>query len=165
MAHADVWAPRNDPSETGGLFIGRRPGTARVAYDRVEIDAPPMRRALDRTLAALLLLAEVVLLATLWGPQPAAWLWVGSRIQYWTGSITTALVVAFAGMLAAVLATIAAAKAIDAAWVVVRRAAGHDQRDGVLERIFATSIAIGGIAFAIWFFGIEGPGPTIGPRG
>ena len=44
--------PRNDPTDTGGLFIGRRPGTAPLRYkadpERGRRAAPPDRRAAGR---------------------------------------------------------------------------------------------------------------------
>ena len=47
----------NDPTDTGGLFIGRRPGTGPVRYNEVE---PPSerRRAADNLLAHFLLGVE-----------------------------------------------------------------------------------------------------------
>jgi len=46
----------------------------------------------------------------------------------------------------------------------VRRASGHEQKQGTLERTFVISMAIAGLAFAIWFIVIQGPGPDIAPR-
>ena len=103
------------------------------------------------------------MLATLWGPQSAAWLWVGSQIFYNTGSVGLGIVVAFVGMLVTILATIGLAMRLDRAWILVRRASGHDQRKGALERIFVTSMIVGVLAFAIWLFVIQGPGPDIAP--
>jgi hypothetical protein len=45
----------------------------------------------------------------------------------------------------------------------VRRAAGHRQERGALERIFAACVAVALVAFAIWFLLIQGPGPTLAP--
>jgi hypothetical protein len=52
---------------------------------------------------------------------------------------------------------------VDHAWKLVRRAAGHRQERGALERIFASSVGIALLVFAVWFFGIHGPGPTLAP--
>ena len=35
----------------------------------------------------------------------------------------------------------------------------------MLERIFVISMAVAGIAFAVWFLMIQGPGSDIAPRG
>jgi hypothetical protein len=154
----------NDPTETGGLFIGRRPGTAPLRY-RTRPERPHgMRRRLDAVLAAGILVVETLLCTTLWGPQPAGWLWVGSRIFHETDSIGLAILTAFTGMLVTILGTLGIAMRLDRAWKIVRRASGHEQKDGMLERIFVISMAIAGIAFAIWFLVIQGPGSDIAPR-
>jgi hypothetical protein len=153
----------NDPTETGGLFIGRRPGTAPLRYQAKPMPAGPARRRVDAILATTLLAAEMLLLATLWGPQPAAWLWIGAQVFHDTGSVGTGIVVAFVGMLLTILVTIGLAMRLDLAWKVVRRASGHEQKDGVLERIFVTSMLLAGTAFVIWFWIIQGPGPDIAP--
>ena len=59
--------------------------------------------------------------------------------------------------------TMAAAKRVDHAWTLVRRAAGYRQERGALERIFAFSVAVAVVAFGIWFFLIQGPGPSVAP--
>ena len=68
-------------------------------------------------------------------------------------------------MLVTILGTLAIAMRLDRAWKIVRRASGHEQKEGVLERIFVISMALAGIAFAIWFLVIQGPGSDIAPRG
>jgi len=154
----------NDPTETGGLFIGRRPGTGPLRYRGRPERPQGLRRRLDATLAGVLLTVETLLLTTLWGPQPAAWLWVGSRIFHETGSIGIAILAAFAGMLTTIMGTLAIAMRLDRMWKIVRRAGGHEQKEGMLERIFVISMAIAGVAFLIWFLVIQGPGAEIAPR-
>ena len=41
---------RNDPTDTGGLFIGRRPGTAPVRFKERPDDGSPGRRRFDGAL-------------------------------------------------------------------------------------------------------------------
>jgi hypothetical protein len=77
---------RTDPTDTGGLFIGRRPGT---------------------------------------GP----------------GSL--GIVVSCLGVLAAVLGGLVVLKRLDQFWILVRRAAGYDQRSGVIGSVFAGAAIIG----------------------
>jgi hypothetical protein len=156
--------PRNDPTETGGLFVGRRPGTAPLRYRTQPITAGAARRRFDRALSAGILTAETLLCLTVWGPQPVAWLWVGSQIDYQTDSIELAIVTAFAGMLLTLMVTLALAKQLDHAWKLVRRAAGYEQKQGALEWIFVITLTIAGTAFAIWFFVVQGPGPSLAPR-
>ena len=154
----------NDPTDTGGLFIGRRPGTAPMRYRPRAVPAGPARQNADKGLATFLLVVETILCISLWGPQPIGWLWVGSHVDYWAHSITAGIVSAFAGMLVSLFITLAIAKRVDHAWKLVRRAAGYRQERGALERIFIVSLVLVGSAFAIWFFVIVGPGPELAPR-
>ena len=152
----------NDPTDTGGLFIGRRPGTAPARYREVTPSSDRRRRA-DALLAHGLLAIELVLCLSLFGPQPLAWLWIGSQVDYLTGYVTAGIATIMLGCLASLLLTMAIAKRVDHAWKLVRRAAGHRQERGALERIFAGSVAIALVVFAFWFFVIQGPGPTLAP--
>jgi hypothetical protein len=153
----------NDPSETGGLFIGRRPGTAPLRYSAKPGTAGTARLRADAVLAAAILAVEALMLATLWGPQPAAWLWVGSHVFHATGSVSFGILVAFLGMLLTIFSTIALAMRLDRAWKLVRRASGHDQRNGALERMVVLSMVIAGTVFFAWFIGAAGP-TTDAPR-
>jgi hypothetical protein len=154
----------NDPTETGGLFIGRRPGTAPLRYRTRPQRPRGLRRRIDATLAGLILVVETLLCATLWGPQPAGWLWIGSRIFHETDSISLAILAAFTGMLFTILGTIAIAMRLDRIWKIARRAGGYEQKEGMLERIFVISMALVGILFFVWFIVLEGPGPNIAPH-
>jgi hypothetical protein len=151
----------NDPTDTGGLFVGRRPGTAPLKYRAQPVTAGPGRRTADKFLSGLILTVETLLCLTLWGPQPAGWLWVGSQVDYKTNSVALGIVVAFAGMLTTLFFTLSLARRLDYAWRLVRRAAGYEQKKGALEWIFVISLAIAGTAFLIWFFIIEGPGSSV----
>jgi hypothetical protein len=155
----------NDPTETGGLFIGRRPGTAPQRYRGTPATAGGVRRRADAVLAAAILVIETQLLATLWGPQPAGWLWIGSHVFHKTGSVTFGILVAFMGMLLTIFSTIALAMRLDRAWILVRRASGYAQRKGALERIFVISTVIAGSTFFVWFLihagaAIDAPRPA-----
>ena len=142
--------PRNDPTDTGGLFIGRRPGTGPLHYRGAPERGGAGRRRADAALAAAVLVARGRWLClSLWGPQPLAWLWVGSQVDYLTGSVTAGIAVAFAGMIATLMLTLALCARLDRAWRILRRAAGHEQRDGVLVRIFAATAVVAGLAFAL----------------
>ena len=151
----------NDPTDTGGLFVGRRPGTAPLKYRAQPVTAGQGRRAADKLLSGLILTLETLLCLTLWGPQPVAWLWVGSQVDYKTDSVALGIVVAFAGMLTTLFLTLSVARRLDYAWRLTRRAAGYEQKKGALEWIFVISLAIAGTAFMIWFLIIEGPGSSV----
>jgi hypothetical protein len=156
--------PRNDPTDTGGLFIGRRPGTGPLKYRGSPERGGDGRRRADAALAAAVLVLVVLLCLTLWGPQPVAWLWVGSQVDYQTDSVSLGIAVAFAGMIGSLMLTLAVATRLDRAWRILRRAAGHEQREGVLVRIFAVTAVVAGLAFLVWFVLLEGPAPTVAPR-
>jgi len=155
---------RNDPTDTGGLFIGRRPGTARVHYAQDPEGGTPRRRRIDRGIAAFVLVVETLVCLTLWGPQPTGWLWVGSQVNYHSGSVSFGIAVAFAGMILTLMLTLVLLVRLDAIWKVVRRAAGYDQREGALPRIFGASAVIALVVFAVWFLVIQGPAPSPAPR-
>lgn len=152
----------NDPTDTGGLFIGRRPGTAPVRYRAAQPSSERRRRA-DALLAHGLLAIELVLCLSLFAPQPLAWFWIGSQVDYLTGYVTAGIGTILLGCLASLMLTMALAKRVDHAWKLVRRAAGHRQERGALERIFAMSVGVALVLFTIWFFVIEGPGPSLAP--
>ena len=125
--------------------------------------ASERRRRADNLLAHALLAVELVLCLSLFGPQPLGWLWVGSQVDYLTGYVTAGIGTVMLGCLASLMLTMALAKRVDHAWKLVRRAAGHRQERGALERIFAMSVAFALVLFALWFFVIEGPGPSLAP--
>ena len=121
------------------------------------------RRRVDDLLSWLLLAVELVLCLSLFGPQPLGWLWVGSQVDYQTGYVTAGIATVMLGCLASLMLTMALAKRVDHAWKLVRRAAGHRQERGALERIFATSVGVALVLFTVWFLLIEGPGPSLAP--
>ncbi len=153
----------NDPTNTGGLFIGRRPGTAPVRFRDAPPSGTPRRRRFDSVLAAALLVVETVLCLSLFGPQPLGWLWVGSQVEYLTGAVTAGISTIMLGSLASLMLTMVVAKRVDHAWKLVRRAGGHRQEQGALEWIFAVSVGITVVAFSVWFLFVEGPGPSLAP--
>lgn len=156
---------RTDPTDNGGLFIGRRPGTAPVRYRSIVKPGSATRRRIDNAVAAFVLLCMVLLNLTFWGPIPAGGLWVASQVQYRTDNIALALVVGFAVILLALFGGLAILKRIDQTWILIRRAAGHDQRKGVLPVVFATTCAVGVVCFTVWLLGFAGLGPTLAPTG
>jgi hypothetical protein len=155
--------PRNDPTDTGGLFIGRRPGTGPLRYRTAPERGGAGRRRADAALAGAVLALQVLLCLTLWGPQPLAWLWVGSQVDYWSGSVSLGIVAAFGGMIATLMLTLAASARLDRVWRILRRAAGHEQQEGVLVRIFSITAVVAGAAFVFWFVILEGPSPYPAP--
>ena len=149
---------RSDPSDNGGLFVGRRPGTAPVHYAATPELAGERRKRIDGGLASVLFGAMIAVSLLCWGPIPVACLWLGSQAQYITGSVSFGILAAFAALFALLFGALSILRRLDDAWILVRRAAGHDQRSGALGRIFAVTAAACALAFAFWFIVIHGPG-------
>jgi hypothetical protein len=152
--------PRNDPTDTGGLFIGRRPGTGPLHYRAEPERGGGGRQRTDGVLAAAVLVVETLLCLSVWGPQPLGWLWIGSQVDYHAGSHMLGTVAAFFGILASLFVTLSLGSRLDRVWRLLRRAAGHNQRDGALARIFGTTAVVALIAFGVWFLLIQGPAPS-----
>jgi hypothetical protein len=149
---------RSDPSDNGGLFVGRRPGTAPVRFRTLPERGGELRQRVDGSLAGGLLAAMTFLSLLCWGPIPLACLWLGSEADYLSGSVSIGILVSFIGLFGLLFGTLMLLRRLDQAWILVRRAAGHDQRTGVLGRIFGITAAVGAIIFTIWFVVIHGPG-------
>jgi hypothetical protein len=155
---------RTDPTESGGLFVRRSTGVRGVRYRRKPVTKGKRRRRADATVAFALLALELILCLSLFGPQPYFWFWFGSQVEYWTGSVSFGILTIMIGSLSTLMLTVAAGKRVDNAWKLVRRAAGHDQRSGALEPIFAVSVGVAVVVFTFWFLIVQGPGPTISPQ-
>ena len=155
---------RTDPSDTGGLFVGRRPGTAPLRFRKLPERGSEARQRVDGSLAGVLFAAMTVLCLLCWGPIPIACLWIGSEVTYLTGSVSGGILVAFAALLVLLFGSLAILRRMDHAWILVRRAAGHDQRTGALGRIFAATAVICAVVFIFWFLVIHGPGTNLGSK-
>jgi hypothetical protein len=155
---------RTDPTDNGGLFIGRRPGTAPTRYRTQPERGSARRQRVDGLVAHAALGLMVLVNLLFWGPIPALSLWVASQVQYQTDSVSLGILVGFLVLLALLFGGLVLLKRIDRFWILARRAAGHDQRQGVLGRVFATTAVIGTVGFCIWLFIISGPGSTLAPR-
>jgi hypothetical protein len=151
---------RSDPSDNGGLFVGRRPGTAPTKYRTLPETGTATRRRSDRLVAHLLLALEILISLLFWGPIPAGSLWIASRVQYWTDNVGLGILVGFAALLGVLFGGLMVLKRIDRAWILVRRAAGIDQRQGAMGRVFAITAAICATVFTLWFLLINGPGSS-----
>ena len=154
---------RTDPTDTGGLFVGRRPGTRPVKYRDIPEVGDERRRRRDKRLAAAILVLMTLIGVSFWGPVPAGCLWIGGQVQGEVDNVAISIVVSFTLILFFLFLGLAVMKRLDQAWVLIRRAAGYDQREGVIGRIFAISCAIGVVLFTAWFLIIAGPGPSLAP--
>jgi hypothetical protein len=156
---------RSDPSENGGLFVGRRPGTAPVRFRALPKRGSELRQRLDGSLAGILLSGMIVISLLCWGPIPLACLWIGSRADYLSGSVSFGILVSFVGLFTLLFGALSILRRLDQAWILVRRAAGHDQRTGALGRIFAVTAVVCAGAFLLWFLVIHGPGAGLAGPG
>ncbi len=149
---------RTDPTDNGGLFVGRRPGTAPVRFRALPKRGSDVRQRVDGSLASFMLAGITLLCLLCWGPIPLACLWIGSQVNYLTGSVSLGILFSFIALFALLFGALALMRRLDSAWILVRRAAGHDQRTGVLGRIFAATAVVCALGFTLWFLVIHGPG-------
>jgi hypothetical protein len=154
---------RTDPTDNGGLFVGRRPGTAPIRFRALPQRGSDARQRVDGSLANSMLAGMIGLSLLCWGPIPIGCLWVGSQVNYQTGSVGFGILAAFVALFALLFGALSLLRRLDHAWILVRRAAGHDQRTGVLGRVFGTTAVICAVVFAFWFVVIHGPGSMTMP--
>ena len=121
---------RTDPAETGGLFIGRRPGTAPVHFRGVPQRGSDLRRRVDASFASVLFAAMAFFSLVCWGPIPLACLWVGSEIDYVSGSVFLGIVAAFLALFPMLFGALVILRDLDSAWILVRRAGATTSAQG-----------------------------------
>jgi ketosteroid isomerase-like protein len=120
------------------------------------------RRPANRRIATAIVVMQLLLCLTLWGPQPVAWLWVGSQVNHQTDSLMAGLLAAFVGAVLTMVGTITFAAWLDRVWRLVRSPGGFEQQEGVLSAILVTSAVIAVPCFLVWWLVIEGPGSAPG---
>jgi hypothetical protein len=157
-------AARTDPTHNAGLFNGRRPAALPQP-----VRTPPgtgtgaLGRWFDQAVALSILLLEIVLVLSVWGPQPLGWLWIASQVSYLASSVAVGLVVGLTGTILTLALTLGVLTRLDHLWKLARRSAGHQQREGVLERLFVAAAVVFVPAFLVWLFVIEGGGSMLYP--
>jgi heme/copper-type cytochrome/quinol oxidase subunit 2 len=101
----------------------------------------------------------------LWVGVPVAWLYIGSQVQAKTNSLGLALAVMFAGVLASIFVVVSALGWLNAKHADLREARGLESHGNTaLEGVMTISAVVAVVGFGIWFFLIEGPGPSLAPR-
>ena len=124
-------------------------------------------RNLLRTGASGLVLVSIMLGGglVLWIGVPIAWLYIGSQVQAETGSVGAALAVMFIGSVVSIVVIVALLGWLNRKHVELREARGLESHgQTALEAVMTVSAVIAVLAFGVWFFLIEGPGPSIAPR-
>ena len=102
----------------------------------------------------------IVLSLLCWGPIPLACLWIGSQVDYLSGSVSLGILVSFVALFALLFGALALLRRLDQAWILVRRAAGHDQRTGALGGCSRSPPPICALRLRVWFLVIHGPGAS-----
>jgi hypothetical protein len=147
---------RSDPTDNGGLFVGRRPGTRPVKYRTPPEQGDARSRRRDAFVAGFFLALMIFTALLFWGPIPVAWLWIVSQVPYFAHHIFFGLTAAFFGILATYMVGLMLMKQLDHLWILARRAAGVDQREGVIGRVFAYTAIVGVTLFSIWLILLGG---------
>jgi hypothetical protein len=111
--------------------------------------------------SGLVVVLELVLCLSIFGPQPLGWLWVGSQVEA-SASLSSGLAVAFVGSVCTIVATVWAGKRLERVWVALHPDSGEG-RVGLFERIFVIATLLAVVGFVLWFLVFAGPGPTIAP--
>lgn len=112
--------------------------------------------------AFMLLSAQVGANLALWVPLPLGVLWVGSQLEYQTGSLLAGVAAAFALLFAGLSAGMRVVRRIDTAWLSESR---QEWREGALTYIATACALIGGGGFALWLVVIGGMQSSIFPSG
>jgi hypothetical protein len=101
-----------------------------------------------------------LLVAAMWGPLPIAAMWIASQVAASNAGLWIA--VAFVLVLTFVFGALVVLRRLDGVWILVRRAAGVDQRQGVLGRLFLITTLVVVPAFTVWFLLLGGLQPSGG---
>jgi heme/copper-type cytochrome/quinol oxidase subunit 2 len=125
-----------------------------------------MRNLLRAGASGLLVLLMMLLAGlVLWIGVPVGWLYVGSQVQGATDSLGTAIIVMFVGVVVSIVAVVPILGWLNRKHLELRAARGLDTHgQTALEAVMTVSVVVALIAFAIWFFVIVGPGPSLAPR-
>jgi heme/copper-type cytochrome/quinol oxidase subunit 2 len=101
----------------------------------------------------------------LWVGVPVGWLYIGSQVQAKTHSLGAALGAMFVGVLASIFAIVPVLGWLNRKHQDLREARGLESHGNTaLEAVMTVAAVIAVVGFGIWFFLIEGPGPSLAPR-
>ena len=101
----------------------------------------------------------------LWVGVPLGWLYLGSQVQGASDSVGLAIVVMLVGVVVSIVAIVPLLGWLNRKNLQLQEARGHDTHgQTALEAVMTVSVLIAVLAFVVWFFLIEGPGPSLAPR-
>ena len=100
----------------------------------------------------------------LWIGVPLGWLYIGSQVQGASESLGLAILVMFVGVLLSIVIIVPALGWLNRKHLELREARGLDTHgQTALEAMMTVSVVVAVLAFVVWFFLIEGPGPSLAP--
>jgi hypothetical protein len=120
-------------------------------------------RALLRTGTGAVLVLTIMILGSivLWVGTPLLWLWIGSQVQGSTQSLSSALAVAFVGVLITVTLLASILSRLSDVYRGNRMArGGEDPGHVVLEGVLVVSAGVTLAVFAVWFLFFAGAAPA-----
>jgi heme/copper-type cytochrome/quinol oxidase subunit 2 len=123
-------------------------------------------RNLLRAGASGLILVIIMLGAglVLWIGVPLGWLYIGSQVQGASDSLGLAILVMMVGVLVSIVVIVPALGWLNKKHVELREARGHEiHGQTALEAVMTVCVVIAVLGFIVWFFVIEGPGPSLAP--
>src|ERR671915_1026590 len=100
----------------------------------------------------------------LWIGVPLGWLYVGSQVQGASESLGLAILVMMVGVLVSIAVIVPVLGWLNRKHLELREARGLDTHgQTALEAMMTVSVVVAVLAFVVWFFLIEGPGPSLAP--
>ncbi len=121
-----------------------------------------LRAGLSGVLVLLMMLGAGLVL---WIGVPLAWLYIGSQVQAATNSVGAALGAMFIGAVVSIVAIVMVLAWLNRKHIELREARGLESHgQTALEAVMTVSAVLAVVAFGIWFFLIEGPGPSLAPQ-
>ena len=101
----------------------------------------------------------------LWIGVPLGWLYIGGQVQGATESLGLALLTMLVGVVASIAVIVPTLSWLNLKHGELREKRGLEHHGrAALEGVMTVSVVIAVIAFIVWFFVIEGPGPSLAPR-
>jgi|SRR5215211_314876 len=121
-----------------------------------------LRAGASGLLVLLMMLGAGLLL---WIAIPIGWLYIGSQVESTTDSIGLAILVMLVGVVVSIVAVVPLLGWLNRMHLELQQARGHDTHgQTALEAVMTVSVVVAVVAFVVWFFVIEGPGPSLAPR-
>jgi heme/copper-type cytochrome/quinol oxidase subunit 2 len=121
-----------------------------------------LRAGASGVLVLLMMLGAGVVL---WVGVPLGWLYIGSQVQGASDSVGLAIIVMLVGVVVSIVAIVPLLGWLNRKHLQLQEARGHDTHgQTALEAVLTVSVLIAVLAFVVWFFLIEGPGPSLAPR-